>query len=99
MRTTVEIPDELFRKAKAHAAMRGMKLKELIVDALRDRLDRNRAKPKGFRVKLPLIEGEPGTITEAKIKEAEEQMYDEEAKYYAQFMRRERPSGSGRKAS
>jgi hypothetical protein len=30
MRTTVDIPDGLFRRAKARAAMEGVKLKELI---------------------------------------------------------------------
>jgi len=34
MRTTIEIPDELLRQAKAHAALRGMKLKELVAEAL-----------------------------------------------------------------
>ena len=30
MRTTLDLPDELMRRAKAVAAMRGMKLKELV---------------------------------------------------------------------
>ena len=34
MRTTIEIPDELLRQAKARAALRGMKLKELVAEAL-----------------------------------------------------------------
>ena len=29
MRTTIDLPDDLFRRAKATAAMRGLKLKEL----------------------------------------------------------------------
>lgn len=35
MRTTVDLPDELFRRAKAEAAMRGRKFKDLIEDGLR----------------------------------------------------------------
>ncbi len=35
MKTTVEIPDNLFRQAKALAAMRGRKLKDLVEDGLR----------------------------------------------------------------
>jgi hypothetical protein len=35
MKTTVELPDDLFRKAKAAAALRGRKLKDLIEDGLR----------------------------------------------------------------
>ena len=34
MRTTIEIPDELLRHAKARAALRGMKLKDLVAEAL-----------------------------------------------------------------
>jgi hypothetical protein len=34
VKTTIEIPDELFRKAKATAAIRGESLKELIREAL-----------------------------------------------------------------
>lgn len=34
MKTTIEIPDELFRKAKATAAIRGESLKQFIRDAL-----------------------------------------------------------------
>lgn len=34
MKTTIEMPDELFRKAKAVAALRGQTLKELITAAM-----------------------------------------------------------------
>lgn len=39
MKTTLEIPDELFRRAKATAALRGQSLKELVNEALRGHLD------------------------------------------------------------
>jgi hypothetical protein len=35
MKTTVEVPDELYRKAKAVAALSGRKLKDLIEEGLR----------------------------------------------------------------
>jgi hypothetical protein len=35
MKTTVEVPDELYRKAKAEAALRGRKLKDLVEEGLR----------------------------------------------------------------
>lgn len=38
MKTTMEIPDTLFRKAKARAAERGQSLKEFITDALQAKL-------------------------------------------------------------
>lgn len=34
MRTTLDLPDELLRLAKARAALRGMKLKEFVAEAL-----------------------------------------------------------------
>lgn len=35
MKTTIEMPDELYRKAKSLAALRGRKLKDLIEEGLR----------------------------------------------------------------
>ena len=34
MRTTIDIPDDLLRRAKAEAALRGLRLKDLVRDAL-----------------------------------------------------------------
>lgn len=38
MKTTLEIPDPLFRRAKARAAERGQSLKDFVTDALQARL-------------------------------------------------------------
>ena len=38
MKTTIEIPDPLFRKAKSKAAERGQTLKEFVGEALREKL-------------------------------------------------------------
>jgi hypothetical protein len=38
MKTTIEIPDPLFRKAKSRAAERGQSLKEFMTEALRSKL-------------------------------------------------------------
>jgi predicted component of type VI protein secretion system len=35
MKTTVELPDDLYRRAKAQAALRGRKLKDLVEEGLR----------------------------------------------------------------
>ena len=35
MKTTVEVPDDLYRKAKSMAALRGQKLKDLVAEGLR----------------------------------------------------------------
>ena len=41
MRTTLDIPDELFRQIKARAALRGLKLKEYVTGVLQDSLFRH----------------------------------------------------------
>jgi hypothetical protein len=38
MRTTIEIPDPLFRKAKSRAAERGQTLKQLVTEAIEEKL-------------------------------------------------------------
>lgn len=40
MKTTLEIPDDLFRRAKSAAAEKGIPLRELVSEALADRLRR-----------------------------------------------------------
>jgi hypothetical protein len=40
MKTTLEMPDALFRKAKATAAERGQSLKDFVTEAVRDKLNR-----------------------------------------------------------
>jgi len=35
MKTTVELPDDLYRRAKAEAALRGRKLRDLVEEGLR----------------------------------------------------------------
>ncbi len=46
MKTTVEVPDDLYRRAKAEAALRGRKLKDLVEEGLRLVLE---ASPKTHR--------------------------------------------------
>ena len=41
MKTTLEIPDPLFRKAKSRAAERGQSLKQLVTEALQEKLAAN----------------------------------------------------------
>lgn len=40
MKTTLDIPDELFRHSKAAAALRGQSLKQFVTAALRSHLER-----------------------------------------------------------
>ena len=59
MKTTIEIPDELFKKAKATAALQGESLRKLICDALETRLaslPRPQTEPTGWRSVFGLAE-------------------------------------------
>lgn len=47
MKTTLEIPDPLFRKVKSTAAERGQSLKDFVTDALRDKLAPNAGRAGG----------------------------------------------------
>lgn len=44
MKTTIEIPDPLFRKAKSKAAERSQTLKEFVTEALQEKLAVNKSK-------------------------------------------------------
>ena len=44
MKTTIEIPDPLFRKAKSTAAERSQSLKDFVTEALREKLAVNAGK-------------------------------------------------------
>ncbi len=46
MKTTVEVSDDLYRRAKSEAARRGRKLKDLVEEGLRLVLETQRAMPK-----------------------------------------------------
>ena len=61
MRTTIEIPDAIFRRTKALAAARGVTLKQLIVNAVEREINPNGPGLHGKeRAKLPVIHLEPG---------------------------------------
>jgi hypothetical protein len=40
MKTTIDIPDELLRLAKARASLNGVSLRQFVTDTLRSRLER-----------------------------------------------------------
>lgn len=62
MRTTVDLPDLLFRQVKSAAALRGLTLKEFIQDALQQAVASGRG-VRRHRVRLPLIRSKhPGVL-------------------------------------
>ena len=63
MRTTVDLPDQLMRAAKAEAAQRGESLKDLFARAVAHELRIEAARTSGKRVNLPLIRGTGPEVT------------------------------------
>lgn len=71
VRTTVDIPDPVYRRLKATAALRGATVKEIIVGLIEKEL-RIAPSPRKGRIRLPLIESHrPGSLrlTNAEINE------------------------------
>jgi len=63
MRTTVDIPDPLYRRLKSVAALRGCSVKELVLRGVRVELERPSRTRKKNRVKLPIIDSKrPGWL-------------------------------------
>jgi hypothetical protein len=54
MRTTIDLPNDLFRRVKSEAALRGETLKEFVQSAIEKKI-LERVPSNSFRVKLPLI--------------------------------------------
>jgi hypothetical protein len=59
MKTTVEVSDDLYRRAKAEAALRGRKLKDLVEEGLRLVLETPR---ESGRRRSPLMKGARGAV-------------------------------------
>lgn len=72
MRTTVDIPDPVYRQLKARAALQGCSVRELILRGVEAELSDMNPEQKGRRIQLPLIESKkPGwlKLTNKKIDE------------------------------
>jgi hypothetical protein len=62
MRTTIDIPDAMYRQLKARAATEGRSVKSLILRGAEEVLASKPAKP-GRRVRLPIVPSKrPGTM-------------------------------------
>jgi hypothetical protein len=62
MRTTIDLPDPVFRELKAVAARRGTSLKEIVRKAVEEEI-RKAERSSGRRVKFPLLASrEPGSL-------------------------------------
>jgi hypothetical protein len=69
MRTTLDIPDETFRKLKAEAALRGYKLKELVAQLIERGLNEGAMSSTAERSRrsfaIPIAREADGTVTPA----------------------------------
>lgn len=91
MRTTIDIPDELLRAAKARAALEGRSLKDLLIEGLLQTMKQPAPKRRKLRkADFPIIKSARTgrKITDEMVQEAVEQLYQDEAEQHAQFMRR-----------
>jgi hypothetical protein len=61
MRTTIDLPNNLFRQVKSKAALRGETLKEFVRSAIEKEISIE-APASSFRVKLPLIKSKKPKI-------------------------------------
>jgi hypothetical protein len=63
MRTTIDIPDPVYRRLKSRAAREGSSAKKLILRGVEQVLGDKRAKLNRKRVKLPIVRSKrPGTV-------------------------------------
>lgn len=72
MRTTVDIPDSIYRRLKSAAAVQGCSIKELVLRGVKAELEGSGKKCRKRKVKLPLIDSKkPGwlALTNTRINE------------------------------
>ena len=75
MRTTVDIPDDLYRQAKSEAALRGKRLRELMEEGLRRVLGLPVRAPGAGRIEFPLHHSRhPGALSLADVDRGEEEV-------------------------
>ncbi len=71
MKTTLEIPDDLFKRTKATAALRGESLKDFVTEALQAHLERRATgdSPRGWRSVFGQAEREEVEMVDAIVGE------------------------------
>ena len=83
MRTTVDLPDDLYRQAKSEAALRGKRLRDLVEDGLRRVLGLPVLAPGARRVEFPLHHSRhPGSLSVVEAHRTEDEaLLDEDASH------------------
>jgi hypothetical protein len=63
MRTTVDIPDPIYRRLKSAAALQGCSVKDLVLRGVMTELAASKKAPRGKRVRFPIIDSkDPGSL-------------------------------------
>jgi hypothetical protein len=63
VRTTVDIPDPVYRRLKSAAALRGCSVKDLVLLGVKAELDGPQVKRKKKAIKLPILDSKrPGWL-------------------------------------
>jgi hypothetical protein len=88
MKTTLEIPDELYRAVKAKAALEGRRVTDVVIQGLRLLTEKPRVAVR--RVEFPIIKTSKrkDVATLEQFQKAETELYEDEVKRFAQLMRR-----------
>jgi len=74
MRTTVDLPDDLYRRAKSQAALQGRRLRDLVEEGLRRVLDVPMPGGGPVEVDFPLHRSRrPGTLTVTDVNRAHDE--------------------------
>lgn len=71
MKTTIDLPDPLFRRAKATAATRGISLKTLVTNAIEKDLGQSEVSITEFLKSLPKVDDETLEIIRLRVEEAD----------------------------
>ncbi len=89
MKTTIEIPDDLFRQAKAQAALQGMRLRELVEYGLRLAIETPPAPASGKRTAFPLIKASDRTVSlsDEQVAAALAELEEEDTQHHASLVR------------
>lgn len=89
MKTTVEIPDDLFRQAKAQAALRGIRLRDLVEYGLRLAVETPQMPASDQRTAFPLIRssGDTAALTDEQVTAAIVELDEEDSQRHASFVR------------
>ena len=84
MRTTVDLPNELMRAAKMHAAQRGETLKDMFTRLVAAEVKAPARNAARGRVVLPLVGDTEGAPVEFSNEDIESVLADEDAERYGQ---------------